>query len=143
MRVQAAGLLALVLGAAAPPPEEADARAAAVAETLRCVVCKNQSIADSDAALAEAMRDLVRERIEAGDTDAEVRAYLVARYGESVLLKPAATARNAWLWFLPPALLIAGALGAVAFVRGQRRTAAPPAPLSEAERAELDRLRSG
>lgn len=131
----------LLLCAATVPPEELDARAAAVSETLRCVVCKNQSIADSDAALAEAMRDLVRTRIEAGDTDDEVRAHMVDRYGEFVLLKPTASAKNWWLWAGPFVVLVAGALGATAFVRGQHRTTAPAAPLTDAERAELDALR--
>ena len=137
----AALLAALLLTGATVPPAEVDARAAALSEELRCVVCKNQSIADSDAALAEAMRGLVRKRVEAGDTDAEVRAYLTQRYGEFVLLRPEASARNAVLWAGPFAVLALGALGGLAFVRAQRRGAVPTAPLDEAERAELARLR--
>ena len=135
-------LAALILCAATVPPAEVDARAAAIGETLRCVVCKNQSIQDSDAALAEAMRGLVRERVEAGDTDDEVRAHVVARYGEVVLLRPRASARNLWLWAGPFAVLLAGALGAILFVRGSGRGTPPAEPLSEAERAELASLRS-
>ena len=134
-------LAALLLCAATVPPAEVDARAAAIGETLRCVVCLNQSIQDSDAALAEAMRQLVRERVEAGDTDDEVRAHLAARYGEFVLLKPQASARNLWLWGGPFAVLLAGAAGAVLFVRGGGRGTPAPVPLTEAERAELARLR--
>ena len=133
----------LLCCAAAPTPEEVEARTASVSETLRCVVCKNQSIMDSDAALAEAMRDLVRARIEAGDTDDEVRAHLVARYGEFVLLKPKASARNLWLWAAPFAVLLAGGAGAALFVRGAggNRGQGGAAPLTDEERAELARLR--
>ena len=134
-------LALFLLCAAAPPPGEVDARTAAVSETLRCVVCKNQSIMDSDAALAEAMRDLVRARIEAGDTDEEVRAHLVARYGEFVLLKPQASARNLWLWAAPFVVLVAGGIGATLFVRGAGRGQGGAVPLSDDEREELARLR--
>ena len=103
-------LAALLLCAATVPPAEVDARAAAVSESLRCVVCKNQSIADSDAALAEAMRDLVRERIEAGDTDDEVRAHMVARYGEFVLLRPELGPHTIALWAAPALFVLAGGI---------------------------------
>ena len=135
-------LAVLLLCAASVPPAEVDARAEAIGRGLRCVVCKNQSITDSDAALAGAMRDLVRERVEAGDTDEEVRAYMVARYGEFVLLRPTASARNLWLWAGPFAMLAAAAMGGVLFVRGQGGAAPPAAPLSEDERVELARLRA-
>lgn len=133
-------LVAVLLCAATVPPDEVDARAAAIGETLRCVVCLNQSIQDSDAALAEAMRGLVRERVAAGDTDDEVRAHMAARYGEFVLLRPQASARNLWLWAAPFAVLLAAGAGAAAFVRGGARASAPE-PLSDAEREELARLR--
>ena len=134
-------LAALFLCAATVPPAAVDARADAIGETLRCVVCKNQPISDSDAPLAEAMRELVRERVEAGDTDEEVRAYMVARYGEFVLLRPRASARNLALWLAPFAVLAAGGIGALAYLRASRREAVPAALLTPAERAELDRLR--
>ena len=132
-------LAALVLAAAAPAPEETDARAQAVARSLRCLVCQNQSVAESDAPLAQDMRRLVRARIEAGDSDAEARAFVVDRYGEVVLLRPRLSPRNALLWTAPALVLVLGAAGAVLFVRGQRTA---PAPLTDEERAELERLRA-
>ena len=129
----AASLAAVSLG-------EADAaRARGIAEGLRCVVCQNQSVADSDAPLARDLRALVEERVAAGDTDAEVRDYVSARYGDYVLLRPRASAQNALLWTGPLLVLLAGGAGAALFVRG--RAAAPPPPLTDDERAELDALR--
>ena len=85
-----------------------EARARALSSELRCMVCQNQSIDDSDADLAHDLRVLVRERIKAGDDDEEVIAYVVSRYGEFVLLKPRFSLRNALLWMTPILLLVAG-----------------------------------
>lgn len=90
---------------------EQEARAEALYTDLRCVVCQNQSIADSDAEIAAIMREIVRERIEAGDSDEEVRAFLSQRYGEYVLLTPSRSPKNAILWVGPMlALAVGGAL---------------------------------
>ena len=108
-------LLNLSLAAAQTPSDEApspetEARVEAVAETIRCVVCKNQSIADSDASLAKDMVRVVRERIEAGDSDEEVRAYLVNSYGEFVLMSPRADGSNWLLWAAGPAMVLLAAI---------------------------------
>src|SRR5450631_2501920 len=99
-----------------------ETRARAISHDLRCMVCQNQSIDDSDAPLARDLRLLVRERLKAGDSDAQVLDFLVARYGEFVLLKPQLNWHNAVLWVGPPALLIGGAL--VLFVFARRKGAA-------------------
>ena len=135
-------LLAAAALVAAPLAPDDAARAEAIAEGLRCVVCQNQSVADSDAQLAKDLRALVEERVAAGDTDQEVRDYVSARYGDYVLLRPRASAQNALLWGGPLIGLVLGAGGACAFVRS-RRTPELPAPLTEEERAELERLRRG
>jgi cytochrome c-type biogenesis protein CcmH len=114
-----------------------EARARAISEELRCLVCQNQSIDESDAELARDLRVLVRERLLAGDSDDEVIAFLVARYGEFVLLKPRFSARNLLLWGTPALALLAG--GVFVVVAARRRRAAP-VPLSAEEQAELDRL---
>lgn len=100
------------------------ARADAIYADIRCVVCQNQSIADSDAELAQVMRAIVDQRIEAGDTDDQVRAYLTDRYGEAVLLTPRATAGNMVLWAGPALALLVGGIGAFSLFR---RTAKPEA----------------
>jgi cytochrome c-type biogenesis protein CcmH len=146
----AALALSVALSVAAPAlavtPDEVladpalEARARAISEQLRCLVCQNQSIDDSDADLAGDLRRLVRERLLAGDSDDQVIAYLVSRYGEFVLLKPRFSARNALLWATPAvALAIGGAFIVVAARR--RRTAA--SPLTAEERAELDKIVGG
>ena len=114
-----------------------EARARAISEELRCLVCQNQSIDESDAELARDLRVLVRERLFVGDSDDEVIAFLVARYGEFVLLKPRFSARNLLLWGTPALALLAG--GVFVVVAARRRRAAP-VPLSAEEQAELDRL---
>jgi cytochrome c-type biogenesis protein CcmH len=122
-----------------------EARARALSQELRCMVCQNQSIDDSDAPLARDLRLLVRERIAHGDTDAQVIDFLVARYGPFVLLKPPFNPHTLMLWLLPP-LALAG--GAIALVFYARRRAVPGAiasqngtvPLSAEEQAELARL---
>jgi cytochrome c-type biogenesis protein CcmH/NrfF len=114
-----------------------EARARALSVELRCMVCQNQSIDDSDAELAHDLRVLVRSRIVAGDTDRQVIDYVVSRYGEFVLLKPRFSLRNALLWAAPVLILLAGAVAALMAMRGRR---AVTAPLSEAEEARLSSL---
>src|SRR3954462_2646416 len=87
-----------------------ESRARAISHELRCMVCQNQSIDDSEAPLARDLRLLVRERLKAGDSDGQVVDYMVARYGEFVLLKPRMSWRTAVLWGAPLAILIAGLL---------------------------------
>src|SRR5262245_23922608 len=124
-------ILALALLAAAPAaavqPDEVladpalEARARALSRELRCMVCQNQSIDDSDAPLARALRLLVRERLRAGDSDRGVLDFLVARYGEFVLLKPRVAWHTAMLWAAPAGALTAG-LAAIFFAARRRRT---------------------
>ena len=121
-----------------------EARARALSQELRCMVCQNQSIDDSEAPLAHDLRMLVRERLKAGDSDAQVMDFLVARYGEFVLLEPPLSWHTAALWGLPPAVLLAGIVAIVVVVR--RRRSAPAAAtenLSPAEEARLSKLLRG
>ena len=118
-----------------------EARARALGQELRCLVCQNQSIDDSNADLAHDLRVLVRERLVAGDSDAQVLAYLTSRYGDYVLLRPPVKPTTWLLWFGPPGLLVAG--GAAILLAWRRRRAdalARPLPLSAAEQARLARL---
>ena len=109
-----------------------EARARHIGSELRCLVCQNESIDDSDADLAHDLRVLVRKRLKAGDTDEQVKAYIVARYGNYVLLKPPFLAETYLLWFGPLLFLLAGA--GVAFLYYRRNMAQPaPAPLSPEE----------
>jgi cytochrome c-type biogenesis protein CcmH len=110
-----------------------EARARALTQDLRCVVCQNQSVDDSDAPLARDMRVLVRERIKAGDTDDEVRAFVVARYGKFVLLRPPVEGDTLLLWLAPFAVVGLGALAAWAYLRGLARQPATAPALSTAE----------
>ncbi len=89
-----------------------EARARALSEELRCLVCQNQSIDDSDAPLAHDLRVLLRERLTAGDTDEQVIDFLVARYGEFILLKPRFNGHTWLLWLVPPGVLLIGAAAA-------------------------------
>jgi cytochrome c-type biogenesis protein CcmH len=137
-------LLALAAPAAAVQPDEVladpalEARARELSQGLRCLVCRNENIDESNADLARDLRLLVRERLVAGDSDAEVIAYLVDRYGEYVLLEPPATGSTLILWVAGPALLLVALGGAAVYLRRRRAGAdAAPAPLSEAERARL------
>ncbi len=137
-------ILALMMTLASPAvavlPDEVlpdpvlEARARALSRELRCVQCQSESIDDSNAAIARDLRLLVRERLVAGDSDAEVKAYLVARYGEFVLLNPALHGANWVLWLAGPAMLLGGA--GIALVT-LRRKPAPEVPLSEDEAARL------
>jgi cytochrome c-type biogenesis protein CcmH len=125
-----------------------EARARALSKELRCMVCQNQSIDDSDAPLARDLRILVRERLKAGDTDQQVIDYLVARYGDFVLLKPRFTSHTALLWLMPAVVLVIGALALVLVSRRYRSRTAPagnaPPKLTPAEEARLsDLLRRG
>lgn len=117
-----------------------EARARALGAELRCVVCQNQSIDDSDAELARDLRQIVRERITAGDSDSAVKQYLVDRYGDYVLLKPPFNAKTYLLWLGPLAFALAGFAAGFAYYRRQKREAVPPAPLSDEEKKKLDRL---
>jgi cytochrome c-type biogenesis protein CcmH len=130
--VQAIGVDAQLL---ADP--QAEARARSLMEDLRCLVCQNQSIADSDATLAEDLRRLVRERIGAGDSDAQVKAYLVQRYGNWILLDPPVTPATWLLWF-GPLLMLGG--GVAVYVRRTRRHLDDSAPLTGSERQRLDTM---
>src|SRR6266581_4851457 len=98
-----------------------EGRARTLSKELRCMVCQNQSIDDSDAPLARDLRLLVRERLKDGDSDRQVIDFLVARYGEFVLLKPRLALHTALLWFGPPALLGGGALVLFVIARRNRR----------------------
>jgi cytochrome c-type biogenesis protein CcmH len=120
-----------------------ESRARDLSRELRCMVCQNQSIDDSDAPLARDLRLLVRERIAAGDSDAQVMDFLVARYGEFVLLKPRLKPHTLLLWLLPPLALAGG--GLALWMHGRRRTKAAaeegsPVKLSADEEARLARL---
>jgi cytochrome c-type biogenesis protein CcmH len=136
--------LALAAPAFAVQPDEIlpdpalEARARAITKDLRCVVCQSESIDDSNADIARDLRLLVRERIVAGDSDAEVIDFVVARYGEFVLFRPPFNARNAALWLAGPLLLLIG--GGIAFAFIRRRAALPEPerpPLTPDEEARL------
>lgn len=142
--------LILVGAAAAVMPEERlsdpmlEARARALSAELRCLVCQNQSLDDSDADLARDLRIIVRERIQQGDTDAEVKAYLVARYGDFVLLRPPFKSTTIILWVMPLFFLVAGLTTTAVYMRRRRAGVQqiPEVPLSADERARLDQLTS-
>ncbi|MFZ0719623.1 MAG: cytochrome c-type biogenesis protein, partial [Xanthobacteraceae bacterium] len=121
-------------------------RARAISEQLRCLVCQNESIDESEAPLAHDLRVLVRQRIEAGDSDAQVMNFIVARYGEFVLLKPRLEWRTALLWGTPPGLLLIGIVmllitawrrkGAAVVIGTANLTAAEEARVAELLRRE-------
>lgn len=113
-------------------------RARAVSKELRCVVCQNQSIDDSNAPLAHDMRVLVRERLLAGDSDAAVKAYLVNRYGDFVLLRPRLRPDTILLWFGPLLMVVAAAGGFSLYIR--RPKSAPPPPDEALSADEEERL---
>lgn len=139
-------LLWLALPAFAVNPDEMladpglEVRARTISEGLRCLVCQNESIDASDADLAHEIRVLVRQRLAAGDSDDQVRQFLVDRYGEFVLLKPVLALHTIVLWAAAPAILVVG--GVVLFVVGRRRRAVADAPaeLTDDEKRALEEL---
>jgi len=145
--VAAAIALGALLSAASPgralqpdevlPDRKLEQRARDISLGLRCLVCQNQSIDDSDAQVAQDLRRVVRQRLVAGDSDSEVRAYIVERYGDFVLLKPPFNARTFLLWLGPAIVLLGGAV-LVLWGRGRSRAGAPV--LSAAEQAQLRKL---
>lgn len=114
-------------------------RARALSEELRCLVCRNESIDESNAPLARDLRLLVRERLVAGDSDADVMAFVTDRYGEYVLLKPTLTGSNLILWLAGPAMLLLGLGLGVGYLRGRARGQADEA-LSDEEKARLAQI---
>ena len=122
------------------PDPELETRARAISTELRCLVCQNQSIDNSNASLARDLRILVRDRLKAGDSDAAVRAFVVNRYGEFVLLRPPVSANTLLLW-LAPILLLFGAIAVIvrSFGKAGSRVAGP-APLDTDEQARLDAI---
>ncbi len=126
------------------PDPKMEERARNLSRELRCMVCQNQSIDDSDAPLARDLRLLVRERLKAGDSDRQVMDYLTGRYGDFVLLKPPVNWRTALLWGLPLGVLV---IGAVVLLLAVRRRGVPlpesapqGIPLTAEEQARIDRL---
>lgn len=136
-------VLLLALPAAALQPEERladpilETRARAISQEIRCLVCQNQSIDDSDADLARDLRRIIRERLTAGDTDAAVKDFLVARYGDFVLLRPPFRASTLFLWLIPFAILV---WGGIVFWVVSRRRVTPPTHLSPEEQRRLEVL---
>jgi cytochrome c-type biogenesis protein CcmH len=144
-------ILVLVLLLAASParavqPDEMladpalEARAREISKEIRCLVCQNQSIDDSDAELARDLRIIVRERLVAGDSDTAVRQYLVDRYGDFVLLNPPVKPATYLLWFGPPVLFVVAAIGVFLGLRRRRSQPLAPAALSAAERRRLEAI---
>jgi cytochrome c-type biogenesis protein CcmH len=121
------------------PDPVLEQRAREISSGLRCLVCQNQSIDDSDADLAKDLRVLVRERLVAGDSDNAVRDYVVARYGEYVLLNPVVAGHTLLLWIAAPALLLIGLFGVV-FAARRQRTLPVGNSLTSDEQAALDAL---
>jgi cytochrome c-type biogenesis protein CcmH len=126
------------------PDPQLEERARHLSRELRCMVCQNQSIDDSDAPLARDLRLLVRERLKAGDSDQQVMDFLTARYGDFVLLKPPLNSHTALLWALPLGVLVIGAFALVVALR-RRGQAAPDSapqgvPLTAEEQARIDQL---
>ncbi|HWP25105.1 MAG TPA: cytochrome c-type biogenesis protein [Xanthobacteraceae bacterium] len=136
-------MLALAGSAWAVQPDEIlpdpalEARARALSRELRCMVCQNQSIDDSDAPLARDLRLIVRERLKAGDTDDQILELLTSRYGEFVLLRPRFSWHNALLWFAPLIVLALGVAGLVLALRHRRSATPDVTPLSPEEERRL------
>jgi len=121
------------------PDPKLEARARALSAELRCMVCQNESIDESHADLARDLRLLVRERLHAGDSDDQIRAFLVGRYGDFILLKPPFKLETWLLWGAPFLVLLAGAY-IILVARRRQQSFAPANLLSEAERAKLDAM---
>ena len=130
-------LLLFLLSSAAWAASDLDKRTAALAEELRCLVCQNQTLAESNAPLAVDLRNQMREQLSKGASEREVREFMVARYGDFVLYKPPFKASTAALWLGPFALLLAGA---VLLVRRVLRRREPEPALSAAERERAAKL---
>ena len=128
-----------ILSFSAFSAENLDKRVAALADELRCLVCQNQTLAESNAPLAVDLRNQIREQLAKGASEGEVREFMVARYGDFVRYRPPLKASTLLLWFGPFLLLATGIALLVRAVR-RRRAAASPAPLSEEERARAARL---
>jgi cytochrome c-type biogenesis protein CcmH len=122
-----------------PDPAQ-EARAREIGRGLRCLVCQNQSIDDSNADLARDLRRIVRERIAAGDTDGQVVQFITDRYGDYVLLRPPLNAATIGLWIAPALILLAGGAVAITYLRRRRTAPADTPPLSAEERARLKQL---
>ncbi|HEX3710014.1 MAG TPA: cytochrome c-type biogenesis protein [Pseudolabrys sp.] len=120
-----------------------EARARHLSQELRCLVCQNQDIDDSAAPLAHDLRVLVRQRLTAGDSDSQVLDFVVARYGEFVLLKPRFERRTLLLWGLPPAALMAGVIALIVMARRRRAVTTPVKKLSATEQRRLSALVKG
>ncbi|WP_420403648.1 cytochrome c-type biogenesis protein [Nisaea sp.] len=142
-------LACLALPALAVEPAEMlkdpalEARARELGKEIRCLVCQNQSIDDSNAGLAKDLRVLLRERLVAGDSDAEIKDYLVERYGDFVLLKPPVKSSTYVLWYGPLAVGVLGAIGVAVFLlrrRGGGTESVTPAPLNEDEQRRIAAL---
>jgi cytochrome c-type biogenesis protein CcmH len=139
-------LFALAAPAFAVQPDEVladpalEARARHISQGLRCLVCQNQSIDDSDADLARDLRIILRERLSAGDSDKQAIAYITSRYGDFVLLKPPIEPATWALWFGPAALLLLGGAGLYVGMRRRRAADAELSALSDAERARVAAL---
>jgi cytochrome c-type biogenesis protein CcmH len=138
------GLFLAGAGGAVEPNERLadpvlEARAREISRTLRCLVCQNESIDESGADLARDIRLLLRQRLVAGDSDAAARQFIVARYGDFVLLKPPLEPATLLLWFGPALLLAVGGIGTLVYLR-RRPLAAPPVPLTEAERRRVAQI---
>lgn len=121
---------------------ELERRARGLSKELRCLVCQNQSIDDSDADLARDLRRLVRERLLEGDSDAEIIDFVTKRYGDFVLLRPPVKPSTWVLWYGPPVLMVLAGIAVFAYMRRRRNepVAAPADELSDEEQAKLDRL---
>jgi cytochrome c-type biogenesis protein CcmH len=142
----ALALLPLTALAAEAVPTERDpvaaARAVRLAEKLRCLVCQNQTIADSNATLAQDLRQQIAEQIAAGKSDGEILDYMVARYGDFVLYRPPLKATTVLLWAGPALLLLIGFLVLARILRGRREQVDAPPPSAE-EQARAARLLAG
>lgn len=142
--------LCLMIAASAParavqpdevlPDPALETRARALSQELRCLVCQNQSIDDSDALLARDLRLLLRERLKNGDSDQQVLDYVVARYGEFVLLRPPLGRHTLLLWLAPALLLAAGVIALVAASRRRFRAVTTEPALTPREKARLAQL---